>query len=175
MRAKATVAALLSAALVAACAADTYPIDSGGPGASQYAPAALGEPIDAVVLFMELRPGDRLELLSAQPVGLTDGATAEFFFSPPLLTDGGQSIGDQLEPFVGAVAVAPGPTEGPGNTFGVVARITATKPGRYELTSVRIRYRLNGGAAQYDQGIDVTSTVCADDPKPLDCNRLETP
>ena len=176
MRARAVLAPILAAALLAACAADTYPMHGGGPGASMYAPTALGDPVDGVVLFLQVRPGDRIELLSAEPAGLTDGATVEFFFSPPVISsDGTHTVGEQLEPLVGAIATAPEATDGPGNTVGVVARITATKPGRYELTAVRIRYRLNGAPAQFEQGIDQTLTVCAGDPKPVDCNELETP
>jgi hypothetical protein len=160
-----------AAASIAGCGADTYPMHGGPAGGSMYAPAALGQPIPGVVLFLRIRPGDLIELLSAEPVGVADGATVEFFFSPPIIgADGSHVVGDKLEPLVGAVAVAAEPSDGPGNTVGVVAQITATKPGRYTLTGVRLRYRLNGAAAQFDQGIDVTMTVCADDPKPADCN-----
>jgi hypothetical protein len=47
-----------------------------------------------------------------------------------------------------------------------VARVTASKPGRYVLTGMRLRYRLNGGREETKEGIDVVFTVCADDPKP---------
>jgi hypothetical protein len=176
VRATAVLAPILAAALLAACGADTYPMHGGGPGASMYSPTALGDPVDCVVLFLQVRPGDRIELLSAEAVGLTDGATAEFFFSPPVISaDGTHTVGQQLEPLVGAIATAPEATDGPGNSVGIVARITATKPGRYELTAVRIRYRLNCAPEQFEQVIDQTLTVCAGVPKPVVCIELVTP
>jgi hypothetical protein len=38
-----------------------------------------------------------------------------------------------------------------------------------EVTNVRLRYRLDGGAERAREGIEVVWTVCADDPKPADC------
>jgi len=163
------------------CAADPYPLRVGPPGAGQRNPAAVGEAIPAVVLFIQPRPGDSVEFLAAEPVGVFDGAAVEFFFSPPiLLPDGSHSVGDRLLPLAGAVASAPGaPQAGaspdPGQTIGIVARITASRPGRYELSNVRLRYRLNGGAEQTREGIDVLFTVCAADPKPTDCTETAPP
>ena len=62
-------------------------------------------------------------------------------------------------------------TASPGsdNTVGIAAELTPHRPGRFELTNVRLRYRLNGGGEQVGEGIDVVSGVCADDPRPADC------
>ena len=53
--------------------------------------------------------------------------------------------------------------------------LVADRPGRYELTNVRLRYRVNGGPERVGDGIDVVWTVCADDPKPAvdDCQEEE--
>ena len=152
------------------CGSGSYPMPTEAGGA-QYNPASLGQAIPAVVLFIQLRPGDRIELLGAEPVGVGDGATVEFFYSPPVaLPDGTMSIGEKLEPLVGAVWSSPAePSPSTRDAFGIVARMTASKPGRYELIAVRLRYRLNGGTEQTREGIDVEFTICADDPKPEDC------
>ena len=164
------------ATLVGACSSDPYPFHGAGPGAHQYNPAALGEPIPAVVLELKVRPDDRIELLGAEGIGLGAGAQAEFLFSPPVISpDGTHTVGERLEALVGAIATAAEPTDGPGNSVGIVARITATKPGRYVLESVRLRYRLNGGPEQTRDGIDVVVTVCAADPRPADCNEESPP
>ena len=59
---------------------------------------------------------------------------------------------------------------GPENTVGIVAELTADRPGSYTLTSIRLRYRLNGGPEQVREGIDVVWTVCADEPAPASCS-----
>jgi hypothetical protein len=167
------VVATVGFALVA-CGSDTYPLPTMPPHAGQTAPAGIGEGIPGVVLFVEPRPGDSIEFISAEPIGSLDGAEVEFFFSPPiLLPDGARSVGDRLEPLRGSIATtaaaSPGASAGPLGYFGIVARITASRPGRFVLSNVRVRYRLNGGAERIGEGIDVVLTVCADDPKPTDC------
>ena len=149
---------------------DSYPFHGGPAPAGQNSAAAVGQPVPAVVAFIEVRPGDRIELLGAEGLGLADGATAEFFFAPPVFgPDGTSTIGDRLEPLAGAIAQAVSDSPGSINSVGIVARLTASKPGRYVLTGVRLRYRLNGGDEQTREGIDVVFTVCADDPAPADC------
>ncbi len=149
---------------------DPYPFHGGPAAAGQYNVAAVGQPVPAVVAFFEVRPGDRIELLGAEALGVEHGATVEFFFSPPvLLADGSQSIGDKLEPLAGAIAQPASASPGPANNVGIVARLTASKPGRYVLMGVRLRYRINGGSEQTREGIDVIFTLCADDPAPADC------
>jgi hypothetical protein len=164
-------ASLLAAiAALTGCAGDPYPLHSGAPGAGQSTAASVGQAVDAVVLFIELRPGDRLEFVSAEPVGLPAGASVEFLYSPPALSPGGGStIGERLLPLHGAVAEAGSASPGPANTVGIVARLTAAAPGRYVLSLVRLRYRLNAGHEDTRDGIDVVFTVCADNPAPTDC------
>ena len=130
----------------------------------------VGGDTSAVVLFLTPRPGHRIELLGAEAVGVEDGAEVRFFFSPPVVKpNGDRVIGDRLERLEGATFANPDTTTGPERTIGVVAEMTATEPGRYELTAVRLRYRINGGAEQTAEGISVVLTVCADDPAPADC------
>ena len=161
---------ILTMVVLAGRLGDPYPFHGGPPPAGQSTAAALDQPVPAVVAFLELRPGDRIELLGADAIGVADGATVEFFFAPPVFgADGGMTIGDKLEPLAGAVAQAVSASPGPNNNVGIVARMTASKPGRYDLTGVRLRYRLNGGAEQTKEGIDVIFTICADDPAPADC------
>ena len=89
-------------------------------------------------------------------------------------TYGERVIGEALEPLAGAVVEASATASpGPENTVGIVAEMTPTTPGTYQLTSVRLRFRVNGGGEQSREGISVFWTVCADDPAP-DCDPAET-
>lgn len=165
---------------LAGCAGDPYPLPVGPPHAGQDSPAAVGEGIPAVVLFIQPRPGDSIEFLAAEPVGVNGGAAVEFFFSPPIVqADGSTLIGDRLLPLAGAIASAPNmPADAspdPGHTIGIVARMTASRAGRYLLSNVRLRYRLNAGPEQTRAGIDVLFTICADDPRPTDCAETAPP
>lgn len=159
--------------LLAGCSTDPYPLPSGPPHAGQRSPARVGAPTTAVLIFMEVRPGDRIELLGAEAIGSTDGATIRFLLSRPVLqANGDKVIGEAFEPFEGAevtAASAPPLADRYLNTVGLVAELTAQRPGRFEVTSMRLRYRLNGGGEQVGEGIDVVWTVCADDPAPADC------
>jgi hypothetical protein len=151
-------------ALVAACAADTYPIHAGA-GSSQSTIAPVGVPVQAVVLFLQLHPGDRIEFVSAEPVGLTQGADARFYASPATLQENGDWLtGSVLEDLAGADFNAAAPTAGPENQVGVVAELRASKAGRYDLKAVRLTYRLNGGEERVAEGADVVFTLCAADP-----------
>jgi hypothetical protein len=158
--------------LLAGCAgnSDLYPMPSGPPNASQRNPAAVGQTTNAILIYMEVRPGDRIELLGAEPIGSFDGATVTFLLSRPVIdADGDHTIGLDFEPLEGAVVTAVAASPSPDNTVGIAAELTATRPGRFEVTDVRLRYKVNGGSEQVGQGIDVVWTVCADDPKPADC------
>jgi hypothetical protein len=160
----------LLAVLVVACSSDPYPLPAGPPHAFQNAPAAVGEAIPAVVLFLDPRPGDRITLIAAEPIGVADGASVTFYFSPPIVqADGSFLVGEKLLDLEGAEFSATFASAVPGDTVGIVAEMTASKPGRYVLTNVRLRFRLNGGNEQVREGIDVIATICADDPKPADC------
>jgi hypothetical protein len=168
-----TIVAMAVALGVVACSGDRYPLPSGPPNAGQRNAAMVGEATDAVLMYVDVRPGDRIELLGADAVGTLEGASVEFFLSRPVIeADGDHVIGANREDLAGAVvtgATAAQGSETPDNNIGIMATLTARRPGRFEITNVRIRYRLNGGGEQVGEGIDVVWTVCADDPAPADC------
>jgi hypothetical protein len=161
-------AAIAAIAVVVAVALtstpDPYPLQAAG--ASQWNPVALGKPTQAVVLYLEVHPGDRIELLGAEAIGLPPAVRPTLYLSRPVLhADGERVIGEALEPLAGAVIEAPADASpGPENTVGIVGEMTPTSAGTYELTSVRLRFRVNGGGEQVREGISVYWTVCADDP-----------
>ena len=174
--------ALLLAAVVAVAAVvgltitaarDPYPLQ--GAGAAQWNPVALGKPTQAVVLYLQLRPGDRIELLGGEAIGLPPAVRPTLYLSRPVLhATGERVIGEALEPLAGAVIEAPATASpGPENTVGIVAEMTPTTPGTYQLTSVRLRFRVNGGGERVREGITTFWTVCADDPAPS-CDPPET-
>lgn len=177
-----TILALAIAALVSGCASDPYPLPSGTPHAGQLNPALVGTPTTAVLVFLHLRPGDQIEFLGAEPIGSIDGASVRFLLSRPVIeANGDKVIGKVFEKLEGAEAVAKTKDEAasPGydaylDTVGIVGELTAQRPGRYEVTSVRLRYRLNGGDERVGEGTDVTWVVCADDPAPADCPEPST-
>lgn len=171
MRSRRAGALLVAVGVVlAACASDSYPIHGGPVHAWQAAPAALGDRVPAVVLFLDPRPGDRFTLIGAEAVGLTEGATVTFYFSPPIIgEDGSFIVGDKLEPLAGAEFAATSGSAVPDDAVGIVAEMSASQPGRYTLAAVRLRFTLNGGREHVTEGIDVMPTICVDDPKPADC------
>lgn len=149
---------------------DPYALPSGPPHSWQTAPVRIGVGAPAVVLYLTSRPGDRIELTSAEPLGVAEGAEVTFYYSPPVLkANGDHVIGEDLQELAGASFTNPTATSGPDSTIGVVAQITAHVAGRYELTGVRLHYRLNGGPEQVGEGIDVVYAVCAADPAPPSC------
>ncbi len=162
------------ALLLAACATqpvDPYPLPTMPPHAEADMPVAPGEAAPTTVLFLTPRPGDEIELLAAEPIGVGDGATVRFYFSPPVLKpDGTHLIGEELHDLAGATFRNTTGTDSPDNTVGIVAEITAQRPGRYELSNVRLHYRINGGPEQVAEAIDVVFVVCAADPKPASCD-----
>jgi hypothetical protein len=168
-------AAVVAAVVVIALssARDPYPLQPAV--ASQWNPVALGTPTQAVVLYLELRPGDRIELLGGEPIGLPAAVRPTLYLSRPVLqANGDRVIGEALEPLAGAVVEAPATAPpGPENTVGIVAEMTPATPGTYQLTSVRLRFRVNGGGEQVREGISTFWTVCAADPAP-DCDPAET-
>lgn len=166
------VTVLLVSALTACAAApnDPYPMPSGSPTMWQNNPARLGEAVRGVMLYITPRAGDRIELLSAEPVGETHGAHVEFWLSRPVpQTDGSLVIGEDLEPLPGAVIQNDSDASGPEHTVGIVAEIEPIEPGHHQLTGVRLRYRLNGGDELVGEGTDVIFTVCGADPAPQSC------
>lgn len=165
------VAVALATLIVGCGRQDPYPLPTMPPHAGAFVPAATGEAAPTTVLFLTPRPGDEIELLSADPVGVADGATVRFYFSPPVLKpDGTRLIGEDLRDLSGATFRNTTGTDTSDETVGVVAEITAERPGRYQLDSVRLRYRINGGPEQVGEGIDVVFVVWADDPKPETCD-----
>ncbi len=171
-------ALLVVAAAVAGCSVlqeDPYPLHEGPSQAWVTAPAKVGEAVQNTVVFMDARPGDSIELLSIEPIGLADGATVKFYFSPPIQQGEDTVVGEKLEPLAHAVFSNDGTSIDPKHNVGIVAEITADKAGRYQLTKVRLRFRLNGGEEQIREGIDAVFIVCADDPKPTECVQEENP
>lgn len=162
--------AIAAVAVLAGCALqDPYPIPE-GQATSVFLPAGVGEPVTAVVMFIEARPGPRAVLLSAEPIGQLEGASVGFYSSPAARDEEGDIvIGEELEELNGTVIEAqPGASGDLANTVGIVAEVTASKPGRYLITAIRLRYRLSGTERE-GEGTDVVLTVCADDPAPTDC------
>jgi hypothetical protein len=148
---------------------DPYPIPEGQPTAA-FRPAAVGEPVTEVVMFLEARPGPRAVLLSAEAIGQLDGASVTFYSSPAVVgEDGDLAIGEQLNELEGTIIEAEPRASGDlANTTGVVAEVTASKPGRYMITAIKLRYRISGTERE-GEGTDIVLTVCADDPAPTDC------
>jgi hypothetical protein len=162
--------AMAAGLVVLGCSGDPYPLPSGPPHAGQLNPASVGHPSHAVLIYLTVRPGDRIELVGADAVGALDGATVRFLLSRPVVqADGVHVIGERFEDLPGAVVTAVTASPGPDNEFGIAAELTAQRPGRFEISNVRLRYRLNGSSEQVGEGIDVVWTVCADDPAPTDC------
>lgn len=145
-----------------------------GTGVNQSNPVALGAPAQAVVVFLEPRPGDRIELLGADAVGLPAEVRPMLFLSRPVIeADGSRTIGLDLEQLAGAVIDVPATASpGPEHAVGIVAELTPQQPGTYELTGVVYQYRINGGAPGW-QTVSVDWAVCADDPAPTSCEKLE--
>lgn len=163
--------ALIAVALLAGCGllpGDPYPMPS-APSGEVGIPASVGTTVNTTILYLTPRPGDEIELVSAEAVGLRGGVSAVFYYSPPVMHGSDRVIGEKLEPVAGARFTNEGEESSADSTVGVVAELTASRPGRYELASVRLTYRINGGAATTGEGISVLFAVCADDPKPADC------
>jgi hypothetical protein len=163
---------------LAACGAplnEAYPLRS-EPGAGATLPAKVGEPRSTVVIWLLPRTGDRIELVDAEAVGSLDGASTEVLVSRPVLhADGTSVLGEAFEPLAGTIVESTTATPDPVDTVGIAVRLTASRPGRYEVTSIRLEYRLNGGPVRVAEGIDAVITVCADDPAPATCEPEPTP
>ena len=148
---------------------DAYPIPEGQPTAA-FVTAGVGEAVTEVVMFIEARPGPRVVLLSAEPIGQLDGASVTFHSSPAVQDeDGERVVGEQLDELAGTIIEFELSASGElANTTGIVAEVTASEPGRYVMTGLRLTYRISGGE-RTGEGVDVVLTVCADDPAPTDC------
>jgi hypothetical protein len=163
-------------AILAGCTADSYPLLTPA-GGSEWSPAAVGSPARSVVLYLEPRAGDRIDLISAEALGNLASADVHLYFSPPIpMSGGGTLIGSRLEPLAGAsFAVDPTASAGPANDVGIVAEITAKSAGTYSVTSVRLHFRINGGPEQVKEGISGYFTVCAAVPAPSKCEASPSP
>jgi hypothetical protein len=160
---------IVAVMLVAGCAAGGYPLHV-GQGASQFNPGTVGVPTRAVVTYVDVHPGDRIELVGAEAIGTLDGAQVTMRLSRPVIDDEGDHvIGTATEPLEGAVLTAATASPGFDNMVGLVAEMTPQRPGRFEVTNVRLRYRLNGGAERAGEAINTVWTVCADVVAPADC------
>ena len=173
-------AAMAVALVVTTCSGDPYPLPSGAPTTLVRSSVAIGQPRSQVLVYLNVRPGDRIDLLGADAVAFTvltdgqevrlDGATVRFLLSRPVIeANGDHVIGKNFEDLAGAIVTAASASPGPDNTVGIAAELTPERAGRFKITNVRLRYRLNGGGEQIGEGIDVIWIVCADDPVPADC------
>ena len=72
-------------------ARDPYPLQT-ETGASQWNPVALGAPTRAVVLTLEPRPGDRIELLGAETIGLPPAVRPTLYLSRPVIQADGSRL-----------------------------------------------------------------------------------
>ena len=120
-------------------------------------------------MFIEPRPGPRVVLMSAEAIGQLDGASVGFY-SLPAMVDGEELvIGEQLDDLEGTIIESdPRVSADLQDTVGIVAEVTASEPGRFVITAVRLRYRISGSERE-GEGTDIVLTVCAADPAPTDC------
>jgi hypothetical protein len=164
----------VAAAVLAGCGLqDPYPMPAEPPGDATFLSVAVGETVTEAVLFIEARTATNLEIVSAEAIGTLEGATVEL--SASTLTEDGQGevvIGDDRVAMAGLRIddLADPRADPPANTVAIVAEITASEPGRYVLSTVRLTYQINGAPERDGEGMDVVVTVCADDPAPSDCD-----
>jgi len=138
-----------------------YPLPDQPPSSHQYTPAAFGQPAQAVVLYMRARQGDTIEILDATALGKNSGADIKLYLSRPVVKPNGDVvIGESLEPLIGNKITRSSPSTGPDTQVGIVAEMTPREAGRFEITDMRLNYRINDGPAETGNGIDVTFTVC---------------
>jgi hypothetical protein len=171
MKRTATIAIVAMAVLTACGIQNAYPLPDDPPGASTFHPVGLGESVTEAVLFIEALPQTRVEIVSAEAIGQFDGATVTLHAAPLTEDAAGDVVIGELEELDGIRVedLADPSADPPGNLFAVVAEVTASEPGQYILTGVRLDFRLNGAPERSGDGIDVVMTVCADDPAPTEC------
>jgi hypothetical protein len=141
--------AIAMVVLLSGCSTDPYPIPPSPPPVKVHNPVLVGTPVTTVLIFLAARPGDRIELLGAEAIGSFDGATVRILASRAVAEATGEMlIGEALEPLEGVVVTTPSASPAYDrymDTVGIVGELTAQRPGRFEVTSVRLHYRLNGG------------------------------
>jgi hypothetical protein len=166
------VALVLAGAIVtAACAAPS--VDRRFPSLPADATATSAAAIDAaspfVVVFIDPAAGERIRLISAEPMLEGVAASVSLELSRPvLMADGSRLVGEDTEPLEGAVVI--GSSDDPADTIGIVATMTVHEPGIAHLAGIRLRYALGAGIELEASGTDVDWWVCADDPKPVSCD-----
>ena len=142
--------AIAAIAVLAGCGLqDPYPIP-GGPGRRRVHPAAVGEPVTEVVMFIEPRPGPRVVLLSAEPIGQLDGASVEFYSSPAIVDGEDVVIGEQLRSW-GARSSRDPRTRRPTSSEHRCHRGRADRrpsPDATCISAVRLTYRISGAGAR---------------------------
>jgi hypothetical protein len=165
----------LALLLALAGCSDPYPLSP--TGGSATSPSTVGKPVQTVVVFIEPHPGDRIEFVSAEPVGTLGDTIVRFFFSPGITAPNGDHVvGQKLVPLAGAsVSVDRNAPAGGRNSVGIVAELTPRSAGTFSLTNIRLHYRINGLPEQVKQGISVVFTICAADPAPAGCEASPPP
>ncbi|HXI46046.1 MAG TPA: hypothetical protein VNH13_07080 [Candidatus Acidoferrales bacterium] len=159
-------AAVLLTGLFAACTGPGLIVTSGG---TVGAIRANAEPIHVVVAYLEAAPGARVELVDAVVVDPPAGANVGLFLSPPIQLGGSWVIGVERDPLPGQVLTAqPDSTAGPGNEVGVLAELTPGGIGIYRLTTIEVRYRLNGGPTERVR-VGFSFSACVGYPTPAEC------
>jgi hypothetical protein len=173
MHAPIAILVLSAGALLAGCvspAADApnpFP-DAGSPYATRkITPTTVGQP-SGVQWLADIRPnlGDVIDLVSATPEGSLGGATVQLWLSPQILRGSTFYCGEQLDDIAGAQLHARYASPGPDNDFCIVGQITASTPGVYTLSNIRVQYRLNGGDVRTGETGGTVWVVCVDTPSP---------
>jgi hypothetical protein len=161
------VVALVAAAMLAGCdaaiipGADNYPFPNERPSAHQYTPAAVGQPVHAIVLYLRPHLNDSIEFLDAVAIPTVTGADTRFYLARPVIKENGQTeFGQQLEPLIGAKLTRTSPSQGPETQYGIVLEVTPREARRFEITDLRFNYRLNDQPAETGNGMTTTFTVC---------------
>ena len=96
--------AVVSILFVAGCGAASsgYPLSAEAPAAAVRSRGTVGVPTQAVVAYLEVRPGDRIELVGAEAIGTLGGAPVATRLSRPVIEDNGDHvIGTAMEPVEG--------------------------------------------------------------------------
>jgi hypothetical protein len=135
------------------------------------APIELGKTVYVGPAYLDARRGDRLELVSAEAIGLD--ATIVTYLAAQVSELGEASVGtelatperplgEMLHPLVGYTF-----TEADG-TVEVVLAIIADAPGVLTFEALRLRFRVNG--REREQRFPFGGRICFESPKPQNCD-----